>query len=114
MILANLTIIVGALKWYKPSFYIHAIMGAAIIGLTLAGTLHVLFEVGIYYNPTKRFQLIHNICGLVVVIWLALQAITGVLSRIIQYSPIVSPSVCKWTKFVHQFSSYLIMLLAKF
>ena len=102
------------MKWYKYSFYLHAILGMTIIGLTLAGTLHVLFELGISYGPTKRFQTIHNIGGLIVVIWLALQLITGIVSRTIQYSGKTSPNFCKWTKRIHQYSSYLVMVLAKF
>jgi len=41
MILANLTLLVGAVKWYKYSFYIHTALGLLIIGLTLAG--HYMF-----------------------------------------------------------------------
>lgn len=43
LILANLTLLVSAVKWHKYSFYLHAFLGLTIIGLTLAGTLHVLF-----------------------------------------------------------------------
>jgi hypothetical protein len=114
MILANLTLLVGVVKWYKYSFYIHTVLGLLIIGLTLAGTLHVLFEVGISYGSTKKYQILHNTLGLVVVVWLGVQLITGIISRIIQYSPIFSPTTIKWTKKIHQISSYLIMILAKF
>jgi len=114
LMLANLTLLAGAVKWHKYSFYLHAVLGLIIIGLTLAGTLHVLFEVGISYGPTKPFQTIHNIGGLIVVIWLSVQLITGVVSRIIQYSGKTSPNFCKWTKRIHQYSSYMVMILAKF
>jgi hypothetical protein len=112
--LANLTIIVGAFKWHKYSYYIHAIIGLVIVGLTLAGTLHVLFDVGIGYNPTKRFQILHNTVGLIVVIWLSFQLITGVFSRILFYSDKVHANLLIWSKRSHYISGFLIMALAKF
>jgi hypothetical protein len=114
LVLANITMIVGALKWQKWSFYIHAVIGLTMIGLTLSATLHVLFEVGIGYNPTRRFQILHNTVGLVVVIWLGIQLILGMLSRILVYSVHVDPRMVQWIKRAHKVSSYVITGMAKF
>lgn len=56
----------------------------------------------------------HNFSGLIVVIWLGVQMVTGIFARMIQYKANVGPNVCIWTKRFHHISSYLIMILAKF
>ena len=56
----------------------------------------------------------HNYAGLVVVIWLGVEIVTGIFARIIQYSTKVSTNVCIWTKRFHHISSYLLMIAAKF
>lgn len=47
-------------------------------------------------------------------IWIGLQIITGILARVIQYSPKIMSNLCILTKRVHYISSYLIIILAKF
>jgi len=57
---------------------------------------------------------VHNVVGFIVVIWLGVQMITGILSRIIQYSSNVSPNVVKAVKITHNVSGYILMVLSKF
>jgi hypothetical protein len=49
-----------------------------------------------------------------VVIWLGVQALTGILARIIQYSGSLNTNVCFWFKRFHYISGYGIMAAAKF
>ena len=115
-VFANLTFLIGSIRWFKYSFIVHLILGLTVLGLTLLGTVHVILEGGIDVpeGTGPRFQKIHNIIGLVVTIWVGIQALTGLAARIIQYYEIVSPFFCYWTKRVHWISSYGIMLFAKF
>lgn len=102
------------MRWHKYSFYAHVFLALIVIGLTLGASLPVLISEGVDYEADDDLQKMHNIAGLIVVIWLALEIVSGILARVIQYSSKVSPSVCKWTKRLHYISSYLIMILAKF
>ena len=98
----------------KFSFYAHVILALIVIGLTLAATLPVLINAGLEYEADSSLQKMHNYAGLIVVIWLGVQIVTGVLARVIQYSAQVSTNICILTKRIHQISSYLLMIAAKF
>jgi hypothetical protein len=114
MLLANTSILVAAVKWFKYSFIIHLILSLIIIVLTLLGTLHVILDAGIYVDTNnKPHQFAHNLTGFIVTIWLGVEVITGILSRVIQYFYKVNTNVCVWTKRVHLFSSYFIIFIAK-
>lgn len=56
----------------------------------------------------------HSVAGFIVVIWLGLQIFSGILARVIQYSPKVGTKACIWIKRFHYISSYLLMITAKF
>jgi hypothetical protein len=112
--LANLAFIFASLRWWKYSFYFHALFGVATITLTLFSTVHVLVDDWLSPDEKVPYQMIHNIGGLVAVIWLGVEIITGILSRIIQYIPGVSSRTNYWIKKTHNVSSYLIMYGSKF
>ena len=57
---------------------------------------------------------VHKTIGFIIVIWMGVQGITGIISRVIQYSPKIKPNVVKCIKMVHNSSGYLLMILAKF
>lgn len=90
------------------------ILGLAVIVLTLLSTVHILIDDWVSPNQDFKIQKVHNIAGLAVTIWLGIQVVTGILARVIQYSPKVKTKTCVWIKRVHHISSYLIMLVSKF
>ena len=112
--LVNFAVLCAAIKWCKYTFYIHVFLALIVIGLTLLSTIHILVDDWLSPNENFKIQKIHNIAGLAVTIWLALQMISGILARMIQYSPKVNTNVCVWIKRFHHISSYLIMLISKF
>ena len=113
--IVTLAVLVASLRWHKYSFYAHVFLALIVIGLTLGATINVLVDYGLNYETDEStLQKTHNTAGLIVTIWLGLQIITGILARVIQYSPKVGTNFCIWTKRLHMISSYLIMILAKF
>jgi hypothetical protein len=105
---------VAALRWFKYSFHLHVLLGLAIIGLTLGANIDLLVTSWLGTSTTKVFQKTHNIIGFVVLCYLGVILISGIFARVVQYSPKVSARVCWWTKKMHMFSGYFILLVSKF
>jgi len=85
-----------------------------VIGLTLGATIPVLMNSFLFKSTDKIIMKAHKVAGFMVVIWLGIQIVTGIVSRVIQYSDTVKPNVVKAVKILHNASGYLLMLLAKF
>lgn len=112
--LVNFAVLFASIRWCKYSFYCHVILALGVITLTLFSTIHILVDDWLQPNRNFKIQYVHNIAGLGVTIWLALQVFLGLLSRVIQYSPNVKTNTCVWVKRMHQISGYFIMLVSKF
>ncbi len=115
LLLINIAVIIAALRWQRYTFYMHAFMGLLIIGLTLGATIPALENNKFLYSSrTPEIQKVHNVAGFMVTVWLGFQLLTGILSRVIQYSSKIHPNIVKAFKIVHILSGYLLMVLAKF
>jgi hypothetical protein len=91
--LANIAVIVIALRWSKYSFYLHLLLALVIVGLTLAGTISFIQSwlpnaslIKATDKPRRKLQKIHNWVGFILVCSLGLQIITGIISRFIKRS----------------------------
>ncbi len=112
--LVNFAVLCASIKWCKYTFYCHLVLSLGVIVLTLLSTVHILVDDWLSPNEDFKIQKIHNIAGLAVTIWLAFQVISGILARVIQFSPRVKTNTCVLIKRIHHISSYLIMLVSKF
>lgn len=112
--LINLAVLFAAMRWYKYSFYLHVLLGIAVITLTLLSTIHILVDDWVTPNNFIEIQKIHNITGLGIVIGLVIQILSGLLSRFVQYSPRLKMSTCFYIKKFHQYYGYLMMFASKF
>jgi hypothetical protein len=112
--LINLAVIIAALRWTKYSFFAHLFLTLIVIGLSLGASIHLLIDY--WLNPPNGNYVlkIHMVAGFVMVIWLAVEFITGVMARLIQFPEWVSPNLSYWIKRIHIVLSYGVMLIAKF
>jgi hypothetical protein len=112
--LANLAVIIAALRWTKYSFFAHLFLALIVIGLSLGGSIHLLMEYWI--NPPNGDYLlkVHMVAGFVMLVWLGAELVTGVMARLVQFPAFVNPNQSYWTKRIHIVLSYGVMLVAKF
>ena len=110
----NLAVLVISFQCFKYSFYLHVLLGIGVITITLFSTIHILLDAWIYPGDNILIQRIHNIAGLVVVIWLGVQVISGIVARTTLYSKSLSQSSCILIRKIHIYLGYMIMLIAKF
>ena len=112
--IGNLAAYVALLRWWKFSFYIHMFFGMLIIGLSLGSCIQLLELTWLGYNQgNPEIQIAHQVIGFVVCIQLAVQVVTGFAARFIQFSDTVSTTFNIWTKRLHYFFGYAVLLLAK-
>lgn len=111
----DLAVFASALRWFRFSYYIHVFLALVVVGLTLAAAIPQL-QFNFLVDPNQPFLLVnvHRVVGFVVCIWLGLQMIGGVFSRVVQFSEIVPPHFNIYVKRSHYVSGYIIMLLSKF
>lgn len=112
--LVNFAVLFASIKWNQYTFYCHVLLSLGVIVLTLLSTIHILVDDWLSPNENFKIQKVHNIAGLAVTIWLAFQIISGVLARVVQFSPYMKTNRCILIKRIHHVSSYLIMLVSKF
>jgi hypothetical protein len=92
----------------------HVLLGLGVITLTLLSTIHILVDAWINPGYNHVVQKIHNITGLVLTIWVAVQVISGVLARTVLYSKSLSQRSCILIRKIHHYLGYSMMFLAKF
>jgi hypothetical protein len=86
-VVINCAVFVAMYRFNKFSFWIHAIIGWIVIGLTLAGILIFVTQIGFQIEPLDEVPLVdnvHNVAGFIILFWVVLQASLGIAARQIQ------------------------------
>lgn len=100
-------------KYRKYSLFLHIAIGLFVALTTLITSLPILIAEGIPSTEDESYEQRHFIIGFVIIIFILIQVVIGLVSRILQFIPWSSSLLIYLLNMTHKYLGYGFLVIAK-